>query len=168
MDFLELAESRVSTREFSDKKIAREDLEKIKRAMDVAPTGRNRRPIFYVILSSNEKKEKLYSVLPTVKAKFYNADAIVFSLVKTDDHLKYLNNGAAIENGLLEATSLGIGSCWVHCATEELNSEIGKNALKDILELDQGYEVLECIALGYPKSGSFTKKDRTDNGSKIL
>lgn len=168
MDFLELANQRVSTREFSDKKIDKTDLEKILKACDVAPTGRNRRPIFYVILSDDKKKEELYSLLPTIRAKFYHADAILFSLVKTDDHLKYLNCGAAIENGLLEATSLGIGTCWIHCAGEELNSEIGRKTLKGILELDSEYECLDCIAFGYPKNGEFAVKDRPENGSKIV
>lgn len=61
MDFLSLAEKRVSTREFSDKKIEKEDLEKILKACDIAPTGKNRRPIFYVILSSEEKKRRFFS-----------------------------------------------------------------------------------------------------------
>ncbi len=168
MDFLELANKRVSTREFSSKKIGKTDLEKIRKACDVAPTGRNRRPIFYVILSDEKKKEELYSVLPSIRAKFYSADAILFSFVRTDDHLKYLNCGAAIENALLEATSLGIGSCWIHCAGEELNSDTGRKALKEILDLENEYEVLDCIAFGYPKNGEFIKKDRAENGSKIV
>lgn len=168
MDFLSLAEKRVSTREFSDEKIEKEDLEKILKACDVAPTGRNRRPIFYVILSSEEKKRRLYELLPSIQAKFYNADALLFSFVKQEDHLKELDCGAAIENALLEATSLDIGSCWIHCASEDMNTEEGKKALKEVLDLEHEYAVLDCIAFGYPKKGKFAVKERADNGSKIV
>ena len=168
MDFLELAQKRVSTREFSDKRIEKEDLEKILKACDIAPTGKNRRPIFYVILSSEEKKERLFKLLPSIQAKFYNADALLFSFVKQEDHLKELDCGAAIENALLEATSLDIGSCWIHCASAEMNTEEGKKALKEVLDLDNEYEVLDCIAFGYPKNGRFAVKERSGNGSKIV
>ena len=52
--------------------------------------------------------------------------------------------GACIQNMLLEAHSLGLGTCWMG---EILNR---KEELKDFLQLDEDLEIMAVIAVGYP------------------
>jgi nitroreductase len=51
--------------------------------------------------------------------------------------------GACIQNMLLEAHALGLGSCWLG---EILNK---KQGVADFLRLDKGLEVEAVVALGY-------------------
>ncbi len=168
MDIISLMEERVSTRSFSKEDLPQEDLLKILKAADLAPTGRNRKPLYFLILSDEKKMEKLFSLVPGARAKFYQAKAIFFSVAKREDHLGELDCGAAIENALLAATFLGIGSCWIHSAREDFGTEEGKKACEEVLGISKEEEVMEMIALGYPASGHFEKKVRSENGSRIL
>ena len=54
----------------------------------------------------------------------------------------YQDTAAAIENLLLLATSLGLGSCWVGAFDEE--------ELKEVLELPENIKPLAVIPIGYP------------------
>ncbi|MBM7555765.1 nitroreductase family protein [Halanaerobacter jeridensis] len=55
----------------------------------------------------------------------------------------YLNEAIAIENMALQATELGIGSCWVMMFNED--------KLADRLDLDDNLELVSLLALGYPE-----------------
>ena len=55
----------------------------------------------------------------------------------------HLNEAIAIENMALQATELGIGSCWVMMFNED--------KLADILNLDDNLELVSLLALGYPE-----------------
>lgn len=168
MDIISLMDERVSTRSFSGENLPKEDLIKILRAADLAPTGKNRKPLYFIILSDAKKMEELFKMVPNARAKFYNAKAILFTVMRTEDHLAELDCGAAIQNALLAATELGIGSCRIHSARADFNTEEGKKACMEVLGIKENEEVMEMIAFGYPASGSFQKKVRGDNGSRIL
>ena len=49
---------------------------------------------------------------------------------------------------LLAAHELGIGSCWIHRAKEEFETEWGKNFLKE-LGIEEEYEGIGHCVLGY-------------------
>ena len=51
-------------------------------------------------------------------------------------------------NLMLEAHALGIGSCWIHRAKEEFESEEGKELLKS-LGIEGDYEGIGHCVLGY-------------------
>ncbi len=158
---------RRSVRSFNDKTVETEKLESILNSCIYAPTGMNKQTLFFVILQDKDNLNELYTKIPGVERCFYHCDAILFTLVRHDDHLNQLNCGAAIENGLLTATSLGVSSCWIHCAIDLLDTEEGRKTLKDILELDKEYQVMDCIALGYTDNIPDAKVRNLD-GNKIL
>ena len=76
-----------------------------------------------------------------------------------------MNCGAAIEQALLTATSLGLGSCRIHSARALLNEH--QDIVKEILDLPPFYEIMETVALGYEK-GETLKKEKSRDGSKII
>lgn len=119
------------------------------------------------MVSNQEVLNKILSSLH-LERNFYGAKAILFSFAREDNDLNELNLGAAIENALLEATDLGISSCWIHNARHTLNTEEGRKVLQKELSLDQEYEPMECIALGYLKGDRPAKKERNLDGDKII
>ena len=58
----------------------------------------------------------------------------------------YLNEAIAIENMALQATELGIGSCWVMMFNED--------KLADRLDLDHNLELISLLSLGYAEEKS--------------
>ena len=57
------------------------------------------------------------------------------------------------------AHSLGIGSCWIHRAKEEFESEEGKALLKE-WGIEGNYEGIGHCILGYPKDAVPEAKPR--------
>ncbi len=167
MDQLSLIEKRHSVRSFSDKEIRKEDLEKLLKAAIEAPTGRNSQDLYFVLVQDSSIKEKILEELG-IERNFYGAKAILFTFAKNADHLNELNVGAAIENVLLEATDLGLSSCWIHSVVPTLQSEKGKEVLKENLKLEGEILPFDCVALGYIKGEEPLKKRKSGDGSKIL
>lgn len=167
-DILDVLESRRSVRKFTQQKIEPEKLERLLQAALLAPSGRNAQPLFYVILQNERKKEELFQRIPGLRECYYGCDSILFCLERAEDHLNDLNAGAACQNVLLEAESLGIDSCWIHRGRSLLDTPEGKAALKDILELSKEYVPSETVALGYRDGEKPAMKDRRIDGCKIL
>ena len=74
----------------------------------------------------------------------------------------YIYDGSCvIENLLLASYAYGLGSCWIHRAKEEFNSEEGKQILKE-LGIEGNYEGIGHVILGYPAEKK-DKKEIEDN-----
>jgi len=64
-------------------------------------------------------------------------------------------------NLMLEAEAQGVGSCWIHRAKEEFESEEGKEILKS-LGIEGDYEGIGHCVLGYadgPEPKAAPRKD---------
>jgi len=148
MTFLELARMRYSVRSFSDHPIEDEKLRKILEAGHVAPTGCNYQPQKIYIAKSAEAREKLASVC---RCTFGAPMILVVCYDRTRDWKNKLQPGyesgetdAAIvcTHMMLEATELGIGSCWI--------GYFNADQVAQILELPENVTVSALLLLGYP------------------
>ncbi len=163
MNVTEAIETRHSCRHFSKEHIADEAVKKIIDAARLAPSAHNRQNWAFLILEG-ERKDRLVSImrflfdedissLPSFcRTSRVSASVIassshtVLCLRKKDDMWKtedLLSCGAAIENMILTATGMGIGSLWIRDTfwTEE--------KIIEEFHLD-GYELVSAIAFGWP------------------
>jgi len=143
MDLVGLIKNRRSVREFADKSIPKEALEKIVDAARFAPTARNVQPWEFVVVANKETLKKIAGI--TEHGKFI-ANCAGCILVFSQDTKYFLEDcSAATQNAMLAACSLGIGSCWVagdkKAYVKEFNSLLG---VPDNLKL------VSLISLGYP------------------
>jgi nitroreductase len=146
-DILETIKSRRSVRKFKNKKLEEEKINKILTAGAWAPSGLNNQPWRFILVESQEYKNKLASL---TKYGSIIKNAPVALLVYLDKASSYdrekdiMAIGACIQNMLLEAHSLGLGSCWL--------GEILKNKHKvnEIFDVDNRYELFAVIGFGYP------------------
>ena len=65
-------------------------------------------------------------------------------------------------NMMLAAHELGLGSCWIHRAKEEFETEWGKELLKS-LGIEGEYEGIGHCALGYIDGEYPTEPARKEN-----
>lgn len=136
---------RRSIRVFLKKDISKEDVKTILEAARWAPSGLNNQPWNFLVLEK-DKKNKI--------SRFTHYDKVVESadkiiLVFLDKERSYnrekdfLAIGAAIQNMLLCAYSIGISTCWLG---EILNK---KEDIRKYLKLDKSKELTTVIALGF-------------------
>ncbi len=148
MEVFEAIEKRFSCRDFKDERIKRDELNKILEAGRLAPTACNNQPELIYVVESEEGLEKLKKASKytfnskTVLVVCYNTNASWHRRYDMKDHGN-IDASIVAENMVLEATALGIGSCYV-CALKP-------DALKEELEIPEEYEVVCMLPLGYPK-----------------
>lgn len=152
-EVLENIKTRRSIRKFKEKKVERELLDKIIEAGTYAPSGKNRQSAIIIAITNKELLDKLAKINAEVinlnKKTMYDAPAVLVVLANKDIPT-YIQDGCAVlENMLLAAHSLGLGSCWVHRAKEEFETEEGKEILAS-LGISGNYEGIGHCLLGYP------------------
>ena len=92
---------------------------------------------------------------------FYGAPIIILVIAKKTPFATY-DGSCAIENMLLEACDLGLGSCWIHRAKEELMIDEVKSIVRSLNLNPDEYEGVGHVILGYPA------KDRKIPEKQIL
>ena len=69
-------------------------------------------------------------------------------LARKDWPNRVYDGSVVMENLMLAAHALGLGSCWIHRAREEFETPWGKELLKS-LGIEEEYEGVGHCALGY-------------------
>ena len=93
---------------------------------------------------------------------FYNAPVCLIVLANKEKPTYIYDGTLVMENLMLAAHDLGIGSCWIHRAKEEFESEEGKEILKS-LGINGNYEGIGHCVLGYADCDEPTPTKRKDD-----
>lgn len=145
MDVIELIKKRRSIREYKDRPIPKELLEKIVDAARFAPTARNVQPWEFIVITNLQTLKKIANLAENGR---FVAGAKACIAVFCKDTKYYLEDGcAATQNILLAATTQGIASCWVAGDKKPYCSQIS-----GLLNVPASFKLVSLIALGYPES----------------
>ena len=147
MDFLKLAAERYSVRNFENKHLEQEVIDKILKAGHLAPTGCNYQPQRILVLNTDEAIEKLKGCTkchfgaPTAMLVCYNKDE---TWKRPYDGALSAPVDAAIvtTHMMLEAHSIGVGTCWA------MHFEPFK--MREKFNIPQNIEPLALLVMGYP------------------
>ncbi len=117
-DLLALIRFRRSVRRFTAEPVAEEDLARLAEAGRWAPSGSNRQPCVFVAVDHPEVIETLRAFAPGIIGRptavvAICLDTLRFAPGESDESLPAMDSAMAAQNILLEATSLGLGSCPV-------------------------------------------------------
>lgn len=156
---------RRSCRKYSTTQIKEEELNSVLKAGEYAPTGMGRQSPIILVLQNKEKVEKLSKlnakIMGTDKDPFYGAPTVL--IVLADKNIgTYKEDGSLVLGNLMNAAySLGLGSCWIHRAKEEFETEEGKELLKE-WNIPENYVGIGHCILGYPEEKSEAKPRKED------
>ena len=155
--------NRKSVRNYVETTVSPETLEFLVRAGMAAPTAMDRRPWEFIIINDKAIVKKLNDALPHAKMAEKAGQAIVVAgnIEKQaggkDATFWIMDCSAAVENILLAAESLGLGTVWtaVYPAADRLKPVI------EILGLPSNIVPLAFIPVGKP-DGSDKPKEKFD------
>lgn len=158
MELKETIFKRRSIRKYQDKIVSDQLIKELLKAAMAAPSARNAKPwLFYVIKNDGI----LSSIKQVITSANYNAQ---LGIVVAGDMHKALPEpsrdywiedcSAAVENLLLRATSLGLGSVWcgIYPSTQRVD------AIRKILQLADDIIPFAFVNIGYPAE---EKEERT-------
>ena len=165
-DAMEVLLTRRSIRNFNDKSIPEDVLNKILEAGTYAPTAMGmQKPIIIAITDKKVRDEVSHENARIMGREgadpFYGAPVIL--LVAVENYPNAVYDGSCVMDNLLNAAwAMGVGSCWIHRAKEELESDFGKKLLKS-LGIVGDYIGVGHAALGYFDGEPPLPKPRKEN-----
>ena len=166
-DTLKILESRRSCRNFdSDKMVSEEDIQAIIEAGTYAPSGMGRQSSIIIAVTNKELRDQLSAenakIMGADTDPFYGAPAMLIVLAKKDWPTGIYDGSLVMGNLMLAAHDLGIGSCWIHRAKEEFETEWGKELIKS-LGIEEEYVGIGHCALGYVEGDEPKAAPRKEN-----
>ena len=143
MDLFEAIEKRASVRAFAPCEIPDDELMRIVEAGRRAPSGRNRQPWEFIVVTDADVIAKLGEIQGCIG----QASAAV-AIVMDDQASEYWKEdaAAAIENMLLAITALGYASVWVEGYVLH-HEDMGK----EILGVPESLRLLAVLPIGKPQ-----------------
>lgn len=157
---------RRSCRNYLPDPIPQEILDQILEAGTYAATGMGKQSPIMIAVTDKSVRDELSAMNAAVmgadRDPFYGAPVVI--VVLADKKIRtYLYDGSVVMGNLLNAAhALGLGSCWIHRAKEEFESEAGK-ALLQKLGIEGDYEGIGHCILGYPTAPANAPAPRKEN-----
>jgi nitroreductase len=144
MSLIDLILSRRSIRSYESKDIPEEVLQQILEAGRQAPSAANRQPIRFVVVTDHSILKNLCDTLITRFVK--NAPVVVVGVADMKSLLTgkwaVVDTTIAMQNIVIAAWALGIGSCWIGACNEE--------KVKKLLKIPDKWKFVGLLTLGYP------------------
>ncbi len=165
--FIDLVRRRRSIRRYKSDPVPSEMIETCIDAARYAPTACNRQSWKFIIAEGTVKDRLVDEALggivvpnrwartaPVIAVIAMDLDAVVHRIAGGIKKIHYhmIDAGIAGEHFVLQATELGLGTCWI--------GWFDKRAVKRILELPAGWDVPAMIAVGFPDEEPGGKKRR--------
>ena len=136
--------NRRSIRSYEDKEIPQEILRQVLEAGRQAPSAANRQPIRFVVVTDSEAKIEFSKSMFGKHIK--NAPVVIVGCADEKSILTgrwaVVDATIALQNMVIAAWALGIGSCWIGSFSEE--------KVKELLKIPDKWRVVALLTLGYP------------------
>ena len=146
----ELIEKRRSIRKFKPAKpVTKEQLKELMYAAMMAPSACNTRPWEFIAITNREIMDEIMNFHPYTKMlKTASAAIVVVALPQTGlpEGFYPQDCGAAVQNILLEAVSMGLGTCWCGIYPKKEMVE----SLQKLLDISKTKVPFCVIAVGIP------------------
>lgn len=152
--------TRRSVKKYLDKPVETQLIAQIIEAGTYAPSGMNKQSPIILAVTNKEMRDRLSRInleivighhLTTSSGHndpFYGAPVVLVVLAKKEIGTRIYDGSLVMENMMVAAHSLGLGSCWIHRAKETFETEEGKQILRD-LGITDDYEGIGNCIIGY-------------------
>ena len=147
MTVLEVIRRRYSCRAYQDRVIEQEKLDSIFEAARLAPSAKNTQDWRFVVVTDKEIKRQVAETTNRPKV-FEKAGAIIAACSNSDEVMRCgqaigpIDVAIALEHIALQATELGLGTCWI--------GSFYTDKVRAILDIPADVAIIELMAIGYP------------------
>ena len=156
MTVLEAIRRRYSCRAYQDRVVEGEKLAQIFEAARLAPSAKNLQDWRFVVVTDKEKKRQVADTTNRPEV-FERAGVMIAACSNSGDVMKCgqavgpIDVAIALEHICLQATELGLATCWIGSFEAE--------KVREVLGIPQDVAIIELMALGYP-ADKMKKPDR--------
>lgn len=150
--FIDILRKRRSIRQFQDKVVEQEKIDLLMEAALRSPSSRSLYPWEFVVVQNKETLAALSCSKPHGAAFLKNAPLAIVVCADPEKCDVWVEDCSIASMLLhLEATDLGLGSCWIQLRLREYDGQQSASAkAAEILGVPEEMEVQTIIAIGYP------------------
>lgn len=166
--------TRHSTRKFKEEPVPQEVLDKVIEAGRQAPSGKHKNQSRFIVIRKKEVLQELIALVQQEFAKMevtpenddnfggairaakkggyvfmYNAPVLIVVANKRDYGNKYADVSCAMQNMMLAANALDLGSCWINQLRWLQDNPVLRAYLQK-LGMAEDEEVCASLSIGYP------------------
>ena len=151
MTVIEAIRRRYSCRAYQQRPIEQEKLAQIFEGARLAPSAKNLQDWRFVVVTDEEKKHRVAETTNRPEV-FEKAGAIIVACSNNDEVMRCgqpvgpIDVAIALEHIALQATELGLATCWIGSFEPE--------KVRAILGIPEDIAVIELMAIGYPVDGT--------------
>jgi len=144
MSTLDLILSRRSIRDYQKRQIPENVLHQILEAGRQAPSAVNRQPFRFIVVNDNNLLKNLCDNLINRFVKYAPIVIVGCADVKSLLTGKWavVDTSIAMQNMVIAASALGVGSCWIGGCNEK--------EIKKLLKIPDKWKFVALLTLGYP------------------
>ena len=174
MEVFSCIATRHSTRKFKEEPVPQEVLDKVIEAGRQAPSGKHKNQSRFIVIRKKEVLQELIALVQQEFAKMevtpenddnfggairaakkggyvfmYNAPVLIVVANKRDYGNKYADVSCAMQNMMLAANALDLGSCWINQLRWLQDNPVLRAYLQK-LGMAEDEEVCASLSIGYP------------------
>ena len=165
-EIIKALEQRRSIKKYKPDMVPMEVVQRIARAGTYAANGQGLQSAIIIAVTDNATRDELSklnaSIMNASFDPFYGAPVVYIVLADKNRFTALYDGSLVIGNLMLAAYSEGLGSCWIHRAKEEFETEQGKKLLEK-LGIKGDYEGVGHCIIGYPDCDAPKTSPRKEN-----
>lgn len=150
MSILDAIKNRRSVRFYKPDPISDEQIEEVLKAGFCAPSAHGASPWHVVVVKDQEVKDKLSTIHRWSKIIARVPVALVVCVDSSGFEHFWIEDGAAfMENMLIQAADLGLGTCWIGIRALKDSDTDAEAVVREACNLPDNIHVLGITPLGY-------------------
>ena len=153
-ELMNIIKERRSIRKYKSDMVPKELIDQIMEAGIYAASGMGKQAPAIIAVTNRELRDRIAEENRKVGGwdegfdPFYGAPVILIVASNKEARTATYDGSVALANMMLMAHELGLGSCWIHRAKQEFETDFGKELLVK-LGIEGEYEGVGHLALGY-------------------
>ena len=162
-EVLDVIRKRRTVRKFTDQEVSREQIDLLLELAMCAPNRLNHQPWHFVVIQDKSVQKRFADFL-RIHSYLEDASAVIVACANPKASTTWaMDVSAAVENLMIGATALGLGTAWVG-SPDTVTWSMFEEAVRDSLAIPIDVRIVALLALGYPAKEPVphSREDRFD------
>lgn len=151
--------TRTSTRDYLDKNLSQEDMEKVISLIEEETEKLGKGNLDYIVNTDGETIYKSLSGIAGYSGIMIKAPMYITLNILNNDSKNYVKGAYGMEELITKLNALGLGTCWITV------SDVEKTVKESVFNFTEG-EVNHLLAVGYPEDNTI-REHRYDDRNGI-
>ena len=168
---MQIIKTRRSCRHYRDEQVDDQLLHTVMEAGTYAPTGHGTQDPQIVAVQNPALKQRLAALNAQIMGvdsnPYYDAPTYLLVFASKDNPNAFQDGSCVLENMMLAAHAVGLGTCWINREYQMFQTEEGKELMK-VLGVDEKYIGIGALSLGYASREARPAAPRKEGRVKIV